>query len=766
MRAKLLASLWVVLLLIGALTVVVSPIKLESDPLALLDGNSQQAQGVQKMRALLGSQAREILIILDSKSEDITDENQQIFLAAKRIQAGLVAAGLAEDFSVHNSPVTDAESKLILLAPDLRGQLLNTAQLSTLSAPDAVARLKLQILSKLTSPLGSYYRTWLATDPLLLMPEFLINSPARLAKQFQSDGVVRVRLKPDPSLGINQEAIISGINGVIQTVQHDFPLLNIQWIGFVRFAHDSATRLSSELKIVSIVSTLLIILTTFLSFGSLWPILLSLLSGATGILMATAMATLFYPGIHFFTLTIGAVLSGVTVDYSLLFFAHYYAGRKSGAQIMRRISVSIWVGAATSALAFAALAFSGLAGLEQIAFFCVTSLIASFLTVLLLFPFLLAREGPEISTIGQRASTYALSSIQRTFARPMGIMLSALALMLLMSQIIYLHSNNDIRSFQAASPELLEVQRTITKKIAPEFSGTLLQFKTISDINYDRALLLLRNLHERGAIETLPSWLILPQSAKRMESLLVYSNFIARNKDDLRAMLMDLGIKDEIIDAGLTAKQQIIPINDIFQSLMPLVGDAAEEANQSIVLPLAGILNLEEVKAAFATGITTGFSEISVLNYASVISELFQAQMKNSIVTVSLAYLFIILCFFVRYGRRLALLAAVQVLGVGGATLGVLSLCSVTVDFFSVLALVVVLGLCVDYGVFFLEDSEYFSASATAIVTSTVATVGAFGLLAMSSSPVLAGFGTTIALGVTFSMLLAPLVAAAGRVSR
>jgi predicted exporter len=90
-------------------------------------------------------------------------------------------------------------------------------------------------------------------------------------------------------------------------------------------------------------------------------------------------------------------------------------------------------------------------------------------------------------------------------------------------------------------------------------------------------------------------------------------------------------------------------------------------------------------------------------------------------------------------------------------TIAVLSIAGHSLQLFHVLALMLLLGVGVDYGVFFQERSAHRPAAAWLAVSLSVAsTVLAFGLLGLSSTPALQAFGLTMLLGTTLVWLIVP----------
>ena len=107
-----------------------------------------------------------------------------------------------------------------------------------------------------------------------------------------------------------------------------------------------------------------------------------------------------------------------------------------------------------------------------------------------------------------------------------------------------------------------------------------------------------------------------------------------------------------------------------------------------------------------------------------------------------------------RYGRE-SWRALVPTLLAALFSVALLGWLNVPLQLFSVLALALLLGVGVDYGIFLLEhpgDGE----SWTAIVLGAASTLLAFGLLALSSTPALHAFGMTMLSGVGAVWVLSP----------
>ena len=111
---------------------------------------------------------------------------------------------------------------------------------------------------------------------------------------------------------------------------------------------------------------------------------------------------------------------------------------------------------------------------------------------------------------------------------------------------------------------------------------------------------------------------------------------------------------------------------------------------------------------------------------------------------------------YLRYGR-----ASWRVLApTAAATIGTLAAFGVAghhLQLFHMLALMLLLGIGVDYGIFLQEQPSTGNQSAwLAVGLSALSTLLSFGLLGFSNTPALRAFGLTIAIGITIVWLTVP----------
>jgi predicted exporter len=170
------------------------------------------------------------------------------------------------------------------------------------------------------------------------------------------------------------------------------------------------------------------------------------------------------------------------------------------------------------------------------------------------------------------------------------------------------------------------------------------------------------------------------------------------------------------------------------------------------VVSLRGVFDLAALKA-----VADAEPEIHFIDPAGEISDLFADYRREAGWLAFISYLLVALLLVVRY-RVLGGLAIIAPPALAAFTsLGVLGLLGQPISLFNVMALLLVLGIGVDYGLFFRETGMVHASTFLAIAMSALTTLLAFGLLAFSRTAAISAFGLTILIGICVAFLLSPM---------
>jgi predicted exporter len=209
--------------------------------------------------------------------------------------------------------------------------------------------------------------------------------------------------------------------------------------------------------------------------------------------------------------------------------------------------------------------------------------------------------------------------------------------------------------------------------------------------------------------------------------------------------------------AGLRAAAARLTIEDFFQASASQpwrhlwLGQVGQE--RASVIALRGVTksNLPALGQAAA-----GLEGVEWVDQVSEISTLLGDYRRNMGWVILLSYLAVYALLYPRYRQNswrvmaptaLASLLALALLASAGQGL----------QLFHILALMLLLGIGVDYGIFMQEpDSQRDGAANLAIGISASSTLLSFGLLGLSQTPALRAFGLTMAIGIGAVALIVP----------
>ncbi len=172
----------------------------------------------------------------------------------------------------------------------------------------------------------------------------------------------------------------------------------------------------------------------------------------------------------------------------------------------------------------------------------------------------------------------------------------------------------------------------------------------------------------------------------------------------------------------------------------------------SLVL-LQGLTNTAQVESVRAA--VQGLSGVRWVDKTAEISDLMARYRGAMSLLLVLGYGAVFLALRWRFGRAAWRAWLPSVLATM-FTLAVLGWLGESFHLFNVLALILLLGIGVDYGIF-LQEHVGDGSAWLAVVLGAASTLLSFGLLGLSSTPALRAFGLTMALGTACVWLLSPM---------
>ncbi len=578
---------------------------------------------------------------------------------------------------------------------------------------------------------------------------FLVN------KNGQHHMAAFVELKDSAFAPANQAQFVTALNEVRQQLTEK--QIDLSAFGSVLYAHQAYQDAKHEISTVGLGSLIGIVLLILLVFRSPFPLLFSLLSIGLGLLVALAVTLAVYGYVHAFAMVFGATIAGVSIDYCFHYLTES-ALLKSAEQkvtpqmVLTKIRSALLIGFLSSATVYLAFMVTGYEVLGQISVFSVCGLAAVLLNVLLIFPyFYQAKAIKQQQQFLVFTGRWLNNPLQQVFQN-VWLVLLILAALLAVS-VMVVKPNDDVRALQKLSPKLKQQEQHIKQVLSWQQGNAfvLITAPSLSAvISKEQALLNdWRNQSDQ------PPWL---------ENLVGVSDFIPnveqqqKNFKHIQSLLQSTKVKEFLTELGLDVitpeAMSTLTVNVLKQPILQqlfkqrLLGQAGQQ--QALLLPLG--------QSASNIDFPENSSGLLLVQQAEDTSELFaQFRYKSSWVLALTVVLLVMLLAVFRYSSLEALHLVALPLLAGFMSLVLAALLGYHISMFSILAMLLVLGMGLDY-VVFLRESQQPSHVMLALLLSATTTILAFGLLSFSKVAVLQSFGFMVGVGIFVVLCLSPAI--------
>jgi len=679
-------------------------------------------------------------------------------------------------FQMNDQVGANMESDFLALFGRYREALLTAADEAALQSQGAQFWVD-AALAKLSSPFsGPQLGAW-QDDPFGLFRSWAQaraqETPVRprdgrlFVSEARRDYVVTpINLRaPAFSIGAQQLALPI-LEQARQAAQSAVPQAEVLEAGVVLHAASASAQAERELSIIGVGSLSGIVLLMGLAFRSIKSIALILLSIAVGCLGALSVCSLVFEKIHLITLVFGASLIGVAQDYGIYFLCQRFSANSEidSWQLLRRVLPALILALVTTVIGYTGLALTPFPGLRQMAVFSVTGLIFGWLTVALWFPTLARERAGKPLPLAERC---AAASMQWPVICRNRATYSALAALAIFAAIGWsrLSPQDDIRSLHNPPKKLLDDQVQISELLdLPTPAQFFLLRGATPEILLEREETLktrLAPLVERKLLtgyHAISNWVPSTQrqtSRRRLVEKALLSDdgalaVLAQQIGEDRHWVAALGARLRAPAEPLTVDEFLkAPASEPWRHLW--LGKSADGYASVVALSGVGKAGLAVLSRA-----ADGLQGVQWVDKVGEISSVLGKYRYAMSWVLLLSYLAVFGLLYPRYGfagwralgpTALASIAALAILGIMGKG----------IELFHILALMLLLGIGVDYGIFFQEQSGAEDGAAwLAVGLSALSTMLSFGLLALSKTPALQAFGLTMALGIITVCLIVP----------
>ncbi len=627
-------------------------------------------------------------------------------------------------------------------------------------------------LAELASPTGMLQKAWLTRDPTgewqrLLKGWLAPQGPVlKRGVWFSRDGQRALLLARTRASGFDiaaQADALEQVRARFQTLRAD-PAMKLALGGPGPLSVESNRRITHDATWLSALNSGLVMLLLFGVYRSFRVLGLGLVPLLTGVASGAAATRLAFGDIHGITLGFGATLIGVAADYPNHFFTHL-SPRETPARAMARIWPTLRLGLLTNVAGFAAMLFSGFAGLAQLAVFAGGGLLAAGLATRWVLPALAGTGAVRLPMWVEQGTGLRW----RGFPRARGL---PFALALLMAAVFSgSHAplwNDDIAALNPVPAERQALDealrhdfgvpdlRKIVLATAPDADAALhLSEAVAADLDA------LKQSHALGGYELAAR--VLPSraaQAERLAALPAGPELAARLQEALRGLPFKPEAFQPFLDEAETARHQA-PLTRADLADTPFAAQVDSllvplQERWVALLPLTGIADDAAIAAQLAPWRERGVYYLDLREESTRMVRDYRRE-AIGLLAGSLAAIVVLLGLGLR-SLPMALRVLAPVLTAGLCTgLGMAALFG-GLTLYHLVSLLLVMGLSLDQALFFNRDAadpEERRRTLLSLLVCSLSSVLAFGTLALSDINILRSIGTTVAVGAFLAIAFA-----------
>ena len=540
------------------------------------------------------------------------------------------------------------------------------------------------------------------------------------------------------------------LNALQQTLKSQYPQVQLLSRGTVFYSDYASQQAKNDISTLGVATVLGVILLIVSVFRSVRPLLLSLLSIAIGALAGTVVTLLLFGELHLMTLVMSMSIIGISADYTIYYLTErmVHGAEHSPWQSLAKVRNALLLALLTTVVAYLFMMLAPFPGIRQMAVFAAAGLSASCLTVMFWHPWL-CRGMPvrpvPLSGMMQRWLNAWRDGKALSVGLPVALaLLSAIG-------IASLRVDDDIARLQALPQDILAQEKTIT---------------ALTGQNVDQKWFVVYGASAQETLERLEAFTPALAQAQKAGELTRWRtlplNSLARQNSDLHLLRNAAPTVMKMLQStGLNA----VPpnLNAMPVSVEAWLASPASEGWRLLWLTLpdgkSGVLvPVDGVRNSAALGeLAARHPGVVWVDRKASFDSLFALyrSLLTGLLGVALA---VIACgAMLRLGWRKGLVALVpSVLSLAGG-LAALAVTGHPVNLFSLLALVLVLGIGINYTLFFSNPRGTPLTSMLAITLAMMTTLLTLGMLVFSTTQAISSFGIVLVSGIFTAFLLAPL---------
>lgn len=653
------------------------------------------------------------------------------------------------------------------------------AQLEQKIAPDSLKKLMQQNYNMLISPAGMLLKQFVLKDPLGMsfiglnkLKGIGVSDDFQIIDGFitSSDGKTILLFITPKHAGTDtekNEVLVDLLYSIQETLnEQNTGKVEITYFGAPFIALANAQQIKRDIQSTVLISMSILMLVLIFFYRNFFVPLILFLPVVCGALFAAACIYFMKDSVSAISMSIGAVLLGITLDYPLHIITHYRAGATISS-LYKHITKPILSSSLTTAAAFLCLLFVNSEVLRDLGIFAAISVLISALSALVITPHIYKPKFAKKPHLIDKISRFEPHTNKWLFT------LSVVFIVVGFFTYSNVRFNNNLvdLNFVPDNMKRSEAQLEGLGSIGAKSIYVVAHSTQVEDVvrkNHELEKTF-AHLKNQGLIEDYTSMgsIVLPITEQERRAQ-IWEDFWQKNEAQefsakLNSIANELGFKKDFYEkfstelyrdfAALTAEDylriDVLPIGDFFNE-------------KDGFYTFSSILKIDE------TNRESLFETLSQENLIIVdrkhLNEQFLGQLKDDflrLMNLSFVVIFIIMLLFFRR-LELALMAMIPIVCTGLITAGTMALFNIELNVFSTIVTTLILGLGIDFSIFMTSGLQMKYTTGkndlpvyrTSILLAVFTTVLALGTLVFAKHPALTSISWASLIGVLSAVFM------------
>ncbi|PHM43700.1 MMPL family transporter [Xenorhabdus szentirmaii] len=554
-----------------------------------------------------------------------------------------------------------------------------------------------------------------------------------------------------PSFDMQQgHHAVTELEQLQQSLKTQFPDAEVMSRGTLFYSDYATQQAKHDISTLGSATVFGVFLLIYGVFRSSKPLLLCVLSISTGALAGTVATLSLFGELHFMTLVMSISIIGISADYAIYYLTErmVHGQEVTPWQSMQKVLPALLMALATTVIAYLIMMFAPFPGLRQLAVFAAAGLTASCLTVVCWYPSLVknlpVRPIPAMITLMR---WLALWRRNKRFAMGLPAILAIFAVL----GISRLQINDDIAQLQDLPQDIHQQEQRIA---------------TLTGQRSDQKWFVVYGENAEQTLQRLESFIPKLDAERQQGNIRDYQRLplssLAQQHKDLALLKAAIPpVMARLAEAGITIKQpdthpMTVTPNEWLTSVVSegwrLMWITLPEGQSGVLLPVNGVKDsvLMRQLAEKQEGVSWVDRKLAFDEMFKFYRTMLGWLLVGSIMLIAVSYL-------VRLGVRRGITSILPSLLSLGCGLAVLGFSGHSLNLFSILALVLVLGIGINYTLFFSNPRGTALTSLLAISVAMCTSLLTLGMLVFSHTQAISSFGIVLCSGIFTAFLLSPL---------